>query len=96
MVKCAPDGKNAAVVTQSAEVYIPMGELIDFTKEIERLKKELETVDSEIKRAEGKLKNEGFVKKAPASLIEAEKTKIAKYTEQKRHIEENIANLSGM
>ena len=67
--------------------------LIDYAKEIERLNKELDTVKSEIARAEGKLKNEGFVKKAPASLIEAEKAKIAKYAEQKLHIEETIAKL---
>ena len=93
MVKAQPSGKNAAVVTEAAEVYIPMGELIDYAKEIERLNKELDTVKSEIARAEGKLKNEGFVKKAPASLIEAEKAKIAKYAEQKLHIEETIAKL---
>jgi len=93
MVDCQPAGKNAAVVTEAAEVYIPMGELIDYAKEIERLNKELETVKSEIARAEGKLKNEGFVRKAPASLIEAERAKIAKYAEQKLHIEENIQKL---
>ncbi len=88
-----PSGKNVTVVNSIAEVYIPMNELIDKEKEIARLNKELETVESELERAKGKLSNEGFVKKAPPALIEAEKAKIAKYTEQKATLIKSLENL---
>jgi valyl-tRNA synthetase len=44
---------------------------------------EIERIDSEIARAEGKLNNESFVSKAPAKLVDAEKEKLAKYQDMK-------------
>ncbi len=93
LVDCEPQGKNVTVISTIAEVYIPMNELIDKEKEIARLKHELEIVESEITRASGKLANEGFVKKAPPALIEAEKAKLVKYEEQKITLQKSIDNL---
>ncbi len=94
LVDSEPQGKNVTVLSTIAEVYIPMNELIDKDKEIARLKHELEVVESEIARAQGKLANEGFVKKAPTALIEAEKAKIVKYEEQKNTLLKSIDNLN--
>jgi galactokinase len=74
--KPAKEDEFATVVTSCAQCYIPMGELVDKDKEIERLEKELATVNSEFKRAEGKLNNESFVSKAPAKLVDAEREKV--------------------
>ena len=49
---------------------------MDFDKEIARLEKEYKTLENEIARAEGKLKNEGFLAKAPAQLVEQEREKL--------------------
>ncbi len=90
----ACDDENAVqIVATSATVYIPLGELIDFNKERERLNKEKEKILSEIDRVDKKLGNEGFVAKAPAQLIEAEKAKREKYKEQLAAVEEAIAKL---
>ncbi len=88
-----PEGKNASLVTPLGVVYIPMGELIDFEKERERIKAEIVKTEEEIKRAEGKLANQGFVAKAPPALIEKEKEKLEKYIELKKGLEESLANL---
>jgi valyl-tRNA synthetase len=93
LLKSKPEGKVATQVTRIAQIYIPMGELIDFDKERERLNKEIEACDSEIARAQSKLSNQGFIAKAPAALIEAEKEKIAKYTEQKERLIKNLSEL---
>ena len=93
IVSAAPDGKNVVVVSEIAEVYIPLGELVDTEKELTRLNKELESVQFEIDRATGKLNNSGFVAKAPAALIDAERAKLAKYEEQKLTILNSIKNL---
>ncbi len=88
------DDENAVqIVAPSATVFIPLGELIDFDKERERLNKEREKVLFEIDRVEKKLANEGFVAKAPAQLIEAEKAKMEKFKEQLTAVEEAIAKL---
>lgn len=88
-----PEGKVASLVTEIAQIYIPMGELIDFAKEKERLCKEIETCKSEIARANGKLSNQGFVAKAPEALIEAEKAKVVKYTELMEKLNANLKEI---
>ncbi len=68
-------------IVGEVQIFIPLGELVDVSKEIERIKGELEKANSELKRAQGKLNNKGFVDKAPKQLIDAEKEKVEKYTE---------------
>jgi len=87
------DENAVQIVADSATVFIPLGELIDFAKERERLAKEKAKVEAEIDRVTKKLANEGFVAKAPAQLIEAEKAKKEKYLEQLAAVEEAIAKL---
>ena len=88
-----PAGKNASLVTPLGKIFIPMGELIDFDRERERIKAEIAKTDEEIARAEGKLGNAGFVAKAPAALIEKEHEKLARYREQRKGLEESLKNL---
>ncbi|MBQ2818135.1 MAG: valine--tRNA ligase [Clostridia bacterium] len=73
--------KNAvSAVCVAGEAFLPLEELVDISKEIERLKKEILNIENEIKRAEGKLNNQGFVAKAPAAVVEAERVKLNKNT----------------
>lgn len=88
-----PEGKTASLVTPLGKVAIPMGDLIDFDKERERLTAEIAKVDEEIARAEGKLANKGFTDKAPAALVDKEREKLAKYTELKKGLIESLNNL---
>ncbi|MCQ2529518.1 MAG: valine--tRNA ligase [Saccharofermentans sp.] len=91
------DGIPATAVTavfDGGEFYIPLGDLIDISKEIERLNKEKEKLEGELKRVSGKLSNENFVSKAPAKVIDEEKAKQAKYQEMYNGIVERIAMLS--
>ena len=87
-----PEVKSVSVVSDIAEFYIPLGELVDVKKEVERLTKELENTENEITRAQGKLNNAGFVAKAPAQLIDNEKAKLQKYIDLKEKIELSIEN----
>ena len=68
--------KTVSAVCASAEIRIPLGELVDIGKEIARLEKEKANLENEIQRAQAKLNNPGFVAKAPAELVEKEKEKI--------------------
>ncbi len=92
-VEAYADENAVQIVAQGASIFIPLGELIDFAKERERLNKEREKYLSEIDRVEKKLANEGFVAKAPVQLIEAEKAKKAKFIEQLAAVDEAIAKL---
>ena len=63
------------MVVPSAEVFLPLDELVDKTKELERLNAEKKKLEGEIKRVEGKLNNAGFVSKAPQKVVDEEKAK---------------------
>ncbi len=86
----------ASAVTAKAQIFIPLEELIDFEKEMERLNKEKQTLEKELARAEGKLSNENFVKKAPAAIVEEERKKKAKYQDMMNKVLERIEALKKM
>ena len=69
------------IITDSATVYLPLSDLVDTEKERARLSAEQKKLEGEIARLSGKLSNEGFVAKAPAAVVDAERAKLAKYQE---------------
>lgn len=71
-----PSEKSVKLISNGIKVFIPVGELVDSEKEIERINKEIETLKFEISRSEKMLANKGFVDKAPVSLVENEKRKL--------------------
>lgn len=81
------------VVTESAIILIPMGELIDKDKELERLNKEKEFCEKEIKVFTAKLSNENFVARAPENVVNAEREKLAKVQKKLEKVLESIKNL---
>ncbi len=78
------------VVTDSARIFIPMDELVDKEKELARLNKEKAAVQKDIDFSSGKLNNQGFISKAPAQQVEAEKAKLARAQEKMAKIEQSI------
>lgn len=76
-----PENSVSRVIT-GMEVYLPLKGLIDAEKEIARLNKELQGLELERTRIEGKLSNEGFIAKAPAAVLEQQKTRQAEVMEK--------------
>ncbi|HPA55371.1 MAG TPA: valine--tRNA ligase, partial [Bacillota bacterium] len=87
-----PEGA-VSVLINGAEIYLPLEDLIDFEKELERLNKEKDNLEKELQRVKGKLSNQGFIGKAPRSVIEEERTKEKKYQEMLNKIYERINSL---
>lgn len=85
--------KMVSVVSRSAKLLIPMNELIDTEAEIKRLIKEREKAEKDYNIISGKLNNAGFVAKAPANVVEAEREKLSKVTALLANIDESIAKL---
>ena len=81
---------STSIVVKDAEVIIPLGDLIDKEAEKERLESEIKKLTSEVERASKMLSNQGFISKAPASKIEEEKEKLAKYEELLKMAKENL------
>ena len=85
-----------SVVIPGATLYIPFAELVDIAQEIERLKKEEKKLQGEIARADGMLKNERFLSKAPEAKVAEEKEKLEKYTQMLEQVQTRIAQLEIM
>ncbi len=78
----AVNADNAVqIITDSATVYLPLSDLVDTEKERVRLSQEKAKLQDEIARVEKKLANESFVAKAPAAVVDAERQKLDKYTQ---------------
>ena len=82
-----------SVVINGAKIFIPLDELVDFEKEKERLTKEKVKLEGEIKRVNGKLSNQGFLAKAPESLVNEEKAKKDKFEEMMKSVLERLENI---
>ena len=98
MVEIADNENNipedaVSVVINGAKIFIPLDELVDFEKEKERLTKEKAKLEGEIKRVNGKLSNQGFLAKAPESLVNEEKAKKEKFEEMMKSVLERLENI---
>ncbi len=71
-----PSGAVQDVIDE-ATIILPISGVIDVSAERARLEKEIEKQNKEIQRFEGKLGNEKFVAKAPTSVIETERERLA-------------------
>ena len=90
----ADAAKMASVVTGDAQLYMPMGDLIDFEAERARLGKEKSKVEADIDFVMKKLNNPKFVDKAPEKVVAAEREKAEKLREHLAKLEESIAALN--
>ncbi len=89
-----PPADVVTIVTDGARLFIPLGDLVDFGAELARLQNEKKKLHKEIERAGSKLNNPGFLAKAPAEVVEEEKTKLEKFTAMLEKVDESIAKLS--
>ncbi|MBQ2557582.1 MAG: valine--tRNA ligase, partial [Lachnospiraceae bacterium] len=91
--KTGIDADAVSVVVAGATIYMPLSDLVDIAKEIERLQKEKERLTGELARVNGMLSNERFVSKAPEAKIAEERAKLEKYTAMMKQVEEQLAHL---
>ena len=78
------------ITTADAKLYIPMGQLVDVSKEIARITKELEAAKKFLASLEGKLSNEKFVSRAPEAVVAAEREKAAKHRDLIAQLEQSL------
>jgi len=82
----------ATAIAGNTSIFIPMSDLIDREAEIERLNKELERLGSERIKAEAKMQNPAFVEKAPSSVVEKERAKLAEFSDNILRIKQQLEN----
>ena len=82
-----------SVQLADATIYIPLEELVDIDKEIERLENEKVRLQGELKRVDGMLSNEKFLAKAPEAKVQEEKDKKDKYLKMMEQVEGQLLKL---
>ena len=88
-----PDKNDACAVISDLEIYLPLKGLIDTEKEKVRLSKEIEKVEADLLRVNSKLNNETFIGKAPAEIIEKEKSKKSEMEEIILKLKDSLGKL---
>ena len=83
-----------SVVTDSARIYIPMGDLVDFEAERARLNKEKDAAMKDVEFIMNKLNNPSFVAKAPEKVVEGQRQALAKLQEKIALIDESLVKLN--
>ena len=92
--KAGIESDAVSVVTDKVTAYMPLADLVDFEKEIERLTKEKKKLTGELARVNGMLNNERFLSKAPEAKVAEERAKLEKYTAMMEKVEAELAALS--
>ena len=82
-----------SAVTHEARVFIPLAELVDLAKEKARLEKDLAKKKGELAGLNTKLGNPGFVNKAPANVVAAERERAEKLAALIVKLEEQLAGM---
>ena len=81
------------VITHAARISMPMAELVDMEKEKARLEKQLGKDKAELDKLNTKLNNPGFVNKAPANVVAAERERAEKLAAVIAKLEEQLAGM---
>ena len=84
------------VVTDAANIFIPMNELVDADAEIARLEKDLKKALDDKAFFEKKLSNPGFVAKAPENVLNEQREKLKKVEDKIELINQSINDLKAM
>ena len=88
-----PEEKALTLVLKQAEVVIPMASMVDLEVERKRLQEEIEQIQSELARLEARLKDEAFLTKAPAVVVEKERQKLYGLADKLERLKQQILEL---
>jgi valyl-tRNA synthetase len=88
-------GAAHSVLPDGSEVIVPLGGLVDLTKECGKLRTELEQLDVQLGVLSKRLGNEGFTSRAPANVVEAERKKEQEWIKRREQLAEKVKALCG-
>jgi valyl-tRNA synthetase len=88
--------ESAIALVGDLKILIPMAGLIDKVAELSRLEKEIQKIKNDLPRVEGKLCNPMFIDKAPAEVIDKEKSKLADLRSTLNNLEQQQARIRSL
>jgi valyl-tRNA synthetase len=87
-------GKVLVLVLKEAEVVLPLAGMVDQLAEEQRLLKEGEEIKGRIAQLKARLRDNAFLSKAPAQVIEKEKQKLAMLEDRLKRLHQELAQLN--
>jgi len=84
---------SATAIVNGATVFIPLAEIIDFTRESKRLEKEIVKLANELTGISNKLKNDDFLNKAPSQVVEGVKEKYKIRFEKQQKLQSTLGTM---
>jgi valyl-tRNA synthetase len=87
---------SATAVVNSASIFVFLEGIIDFSKEAQRLEKEIKKLTTELTTVAKKLQNEEFLSKAPPDVIEKVKDKQGVLLEKQQKIQKNLDRIKAL
>jgi len=88
-----PKQSLTAIIGDGLELFLPLEGIIDVEAEIGRLEKEFLQVQAEKKKTDGKLKSDGFIKKAPPEVIAKEEARREEQAARLTKLEQRLREL---
>ncbi|MEF2278905.1 valine--tRNA ligase [Deinococcus sp. YIM 134068] len=88
------EGRTLSAVERGVTVRAPLEGTVDVQDWLAKQRKRLAEFDKQIRQAQGKLGNEGFVARAPAEVIEEERRRVADFGAQKARLEEVLGQFA--
>ncbi|MEO1042533.1 MAG: valine--tRNA ligase [Pseudomonadota bacterium] len=84
------------LVSDGVTYALPVADVIDLDAEMARLDKDIAAAQGQLKKAEGKLGNERFVAKAPPEVVEEERARVTKFSDELKQLEVAKARLAAL
>jgi len=85
--------KSTTIIIDDMEVYIPLEDLIDIDKEIDRLENQISNLKGRLNSVENKLNNKNFISNAPSEIVKHEKNKKDRYEKELLLLQNNLNSL---
>ena len=85
--------KSTTIIIDEMEVYIPLEDLIDIDKEIDRLENQISNLKGRLNSVENKLNNKNFISNAPSEIVKHEKNKKDRYEKELLLLQNNLNSL---
>ena len=91
--KAEKPAQSATAVIQGMELFVPLAGLIDLSKEIDRLERQIQDMKGRLSSVSRKLGNKKFVERAPENVISHERDKMQKYESDLSKLQQNLEAL---